>query len=40
MMGALEEGKEAYYRGDDLGMNPYDESDDQYDEWRDGWWMA
>lgn len=30
-------GRDAYLRGDDLSMNPYDESDAQHDEWDDGY---
>lgn len=33
-------GQEAYFRGDDFGLNPYDESDFQHDEWDDGYSQA
>ena len=36
-MGAFEEGQDAYQRGDSLDLNPYDESDMQWDEWEDGY---
>ena len=36
-MGAFEEGQDAYQRGDDMSLNPYDESDAQFDEWEDGY---
>lgn len=37
---AFTEGKEAFHRGDDLDMNPYDDMDYQFDEWEDGWMTA
>ena len=36
-MNAYEEGADAYYRGDDISMNPYDDRDAQFDEWEDGY---
>jgi len=39
-MDAYHEGIEAFERGDDFGMNPFDEEDAQYDEWEDGYMYA
>ena len=30
-------GQDAYLRGDDIDLNPYDEADGQHDEWDDGY---
>ena len=35
-----EEGEEAYYRGDGIETNPYDNKDGQHEEWEDGWLSA
>ena len=40
MSDANEMGREAYFRGDSLCMNPYDELDSQHDEWDDGYSQA
>lgn len=40
MSDAYQLGKEAHDRGDDFSLNPYDQSDAQYDEWRHGWFDA
>ena len=37
IMDPYEEGCEAFWRGDMLEMNPYDESDAQHDEWIEGY---
>jgi len=37
-MGAYEEGRASSVRGDSDELNPYDESDAQWDAWDDGWW--
>lgn len=39
-MDAFEEGRESYWRGDDIDMNPYDDMDAQFDEWEDGYATA
>jgi len=39
-MGAYEEGREAFYRGDDIDTNPYDDQDAQHDEWEEGYFHA
>ncbi len=39
-MDAYDQGTEAYERGDDSDMNPYDEADAQWDLWRDGFFDA
>lgn len=40
MTTAEKEGFEAYYRGDPMSLNPYDEFDAQWEQWRDGWVSA
>jgi hypothetical protein len=39
-MTAYDKGREAYDRGDDSEMNPYDDADAQWDNWRDGFFDA
>lgn len=34
---AYNQGKEAFLRGDDISLNPYDDRDAQFDDWRGGW---
>lgn len=36
-VGAYQQGKEAFHCGYNISLNPYDELDAQYDEWRGGW---
>jgi len=38
MTDAYQQGREAYLRGDDISLNPYDERDDQFTEWEDGFY--
>ena len=38
MTDAYEQGREAYYRGDEAELNPYDDADAQWEQWRDGFW--
>ncbi len=33
-------GRDAHDRDEDLDMNPYDDKDAQFDEWRYGWMDA
>ena len=40
MSDAYSLGVEAFNRGDELDLNPYDHSDAQYDEWSYGWMDA
>ena len=40
IMGAYNEGYEAFQRGDLPEMNPYDDRDGQYDEWIEGYMHA
>ena len=40
MMDAYHEGMDAFGRGDDINLNPFDDLDAQYDEWEDGWIYA
>ena len=39
-MSAFNDGYEAYKRGDDDWMNPYDDNDMRCDECEDGWYTA
>ncbi|HUU53046.1 MAG TPA: hypothetical protein VMW44_00230 [Candidatus Bathyarchaeia archaeon] len=39
-MDAYNEGIESFERGDTVDMNPFDDLDDQYAEWEDGWIYA
>ena len=39
-MSAYEEGREAFYRDEEITTNPYDDHDGQYDEWEDGYMEA
>jgi len=36
MTDANDLGRDAYLRGDDISLNPYDERDAQHDEWEEG----
>ncbi len=40
MSDAWQLGYDAYLRGDDIDMNPYDEQDARHDEWDDGYGRA
>ncbi len=39
-MCAYSEGREAFFRGDDISLNPYDGYDAQWDEQEDGYCTA
>ncbi len=40
MSDAYNMGRDACLRGDDSGMNPFDDQDQQFYDWLDGWYDA